>query len=71
MSYYKEDAYANCPFYHREKGRVLTCEGVPEKSASCSTHFVDGVELARYKSKYCRKNYEECELYKALMTKYD
>ncbi len=70
MSKYIEDAYTTCPFYHKEVGARLVCEGISD-GASTVTVFGNTLLKARHQSRYCRKDYGSCALCKALMSKYD
>ena len=70
MSKYTEDAYTTCPFYHKEAGARLICEGIADGSSNV-TVFGNTLLKARHQSRYCRSDYGSCALCKALMSKYD
>ena len=67
---YIEDTYTTCPFYMKEAGTRLICEGITEGS-STATVFGNTLLKARHQNRYCRNDYNSCALCKALMSKYD
>lgn len=66
---YFEDSFATCPFYQRESGYRLICEGITE-NASNITVFPNKSDMNKHKAKFCRKCYGDCILCRALLTKY-
>ena len=65
---YVEDAFVNCPFYHKENANSIYCEGLVENSTNI-TYL--GAGKKRHKEIYCRENYYKCPLHKTLMGKYE
>lgn len=67
---YKQ-VHVGCPFYRHDDGRrVVTCEGlVPESDTKL--RFFSRDERERHMDRYCCGRYICCELYRALMGKYD
>jgi hypothetical protein len=62
-------AYALCPFYSCEDNQKIYCEGV-EKGSSIHLAFGDSKNATAYKIKHCNCSYQNCMVYKMLMTKY-
>lgn len=69
MSKYTEDSYTACPFYLKECGTRLLCEGIADGSTNV-TVFSSHVGMARHKERFCRSDYNGCSLCSALMDKY-
>lgn len=60
-----------CPFYQHDDGkRIVTCEGlVPD--ADTKLRFRSRRKREEHMERYCCGSYICCELYRALMGKYD
>ena len=71
MSGYNEDIYTKCPFYQRETGRRIVCEGFSADSISCTTLFNGRTALEKHKDEFCRGSYTNCEFYRVLIKKYE
>lgn len=63
--------HVGCPFYrHDDGGKVITCEAlVPECDNKLRFHS-RGAQR-QHMALFCCKNYICCELYRALMAKYE
>lgn len=67
-----DDSLVMCPFYLKNDGRSITCEGFP---GAC-THkqiYPDGKAYRHHMRKYCQTwGFQECEVYRLIMeSKYD
>ena len=60
-----------CPFYHKEVGVKILCEGF-SKSSSLQTTFNCRDKLIAHKHRYCNsmEGYPECPLYPAIYGQY-
>ena len=76
MSGYYADADIKCPFYTKGASGYIQCEGFDNASAVklLFSSKKDGHPLKEdkddYSDRYCCFNYEECPLYKIILTKY-
>lgn len=63
--------YVVCPFYVSDNGKnTITCEGViPETRAT--NVFQNNAEFLCQIKTFCQCRYENCELYNAIMKKYE
>lgn len=60
-----------CPFYKYDDGkRKITCEGITERS-SVTLMFRDKTDYEKQISVFCCAKYRNCEIYGALITKYE
>ena len=66
---YKESTFAKCPFYHRETGERISCEGAT-KGATNLIIFENKRDKVRYVDKYCYDEYTKCGIYKTDLQKY-
>lgn len=66
-----DQVHVGCPFYRHDDGRqVITCEGLaPDCDSKLRFYTRDGRK--RHMALFCCKNYICCELYRALMAKYE
>ena len=62
------DVYVKCPFYGRSTAVSVTCEGV--FSSEVINKFDNPKKASMYIHTNCCRNYESCELYQRLLTKY-
>lgn len=68
-SYWK--GIVQCPFYKNDDGKsIVRCEGV-EGSLNTTLFFRRKKHYQDLISKKCVDNYEDCKVYKMLMTKYE
>lgn len=64
-------ADVGCPFYRHDDGkRVITCEGLIPQSDTKS-RFESRAAQQRHMDAYCCGRYICCEIYRALMDKYE
>lgn len=62
--------FVRCPFYHFDDGkRRITCEGIVEDS-SMALIFHSKEDYEKQITVFCCKKYENCEVYRMLMDKY-
>ena len=61
-----------CPFYCYDdmKAKKIVCEGVGE-SETVSLFYREKQEFQKQLDVFCCENYEKCEIYRAVMEKYD
>ena len=57
-----------CPFYKEETKNSIKCEGVI--SINCTQTFEDAHKKISFKSKYCEKDYFNCEHFIQVEKKY-
>ena len=64
--------YAACPYYHRNDGNRICCEGTG-KHNTVNLVFNDNKKLKEYGIRYCNdiNNYHNCLICKALNSKYE
>ena len=63
------NAKALCPFFVTESPKSITCEGIIGKE--CVSRFDTTEEKKAHEEQYCTKrDYEACEICKALLGKY-
>lgn len=54
-----------CPYYKHEDSQVIYCDGVNCVSV-LHLAFGNKIDAKNYKSKFCRENFESCEIKKML-----
>ena len=61
-----------CPFYHKEEGVKLLCEGFC-KACSLQTSFTNREQLISHKARHCNsfKGYPKCPLYPIINKQYE
>lgn len=66
------DAIARCPFYIYSKNQPasITCEGI-EGAEKVELKFRKKVDKSEYMQDYCVEDYESCQIYRAVMEKYE
>ena len=70
MSSTWDNADAICPFFETSGIKMVTCEGVSEGNRLCIL-FNDTKRRLSWRRTFCDKRYEECEVYKMLIKKYE
>ena len=70
MGTFYDDVDVLCPFFKRQESKKLLCEGLYENS-SLVQQFETIKQKEFHKCNYCKTNYEKCELYMALNSKYE
>lgn len=65
MSKHMVSRLAICPYYRHEDPQVIYCDGVREGSV-IHLAFADRSCAKCYKQTYCRKRFQECEIYQML-----
>lgn len=63
-------SYALCPFYHKEDGQKLYCEGVVD-GTSIHLAFGSARVCREYKGEFCRAHYKECRIARMLYQKWE
>lgn len=63
-------ALVKCPFFKKEEGIVITCEGIVDNS-SIKLCFTYKAQKNLQSKTFCQKDYQKCEVYRMLMEKYD
>ena len=67
---YKQ-VYVRCPFYRSDDGqRHITCEG-PTEESSLTLNFPRKSEFETQITVFCCEHYQNCEIYRMLMDKYE
>ena len=68
---YWESKWAICPFYQRENGQKIVCEGVNEKS-NIDIRFDTKNDKYKYVHDFCYSecDHTKCIIHKSLMSKY-
>lgn len=59
-----------CPFYRYEDSVRIICEGIG-KRGTCANNFLNANDKDSHRFLKCDKNYKDCILYRALITKYE
>ena len=61
-----------CPFYHKEVGAKILCEGFC-RTTSLQTTFIRREQLIAHKERHCNsfKGYPECPLYSIINKQYE
>lgn len=63
--------YVKCPFYLYDDGaRRICCEGIAPET-TVATMFHHRSQMQQHMRIFCENAYACCELYRAVMTKYD
>lgn len=63
--------YVKCPFYRRDDGKAnIVCEGCGE-SRSVVLLYRYKSELLKQLQLFCCEHYQKCEIYRAIMEKYE
>ena len=70
MSSTWDNADAICPFFETSGIKMVTCEGISEGNRLCIL-FGDTKRRLSWRRTFCDKRYEECEIYKMLIKKYE
>lgn len=71
------EVYAQCPFFDKTDRGYIQCEGITQQSHTRTLfHDMDDghpldADKAEYLKRYCFTGYEDCAIYKMLMTKYE
>lgn len=55
-----------CPFYRKDKGLVVSCEGITE-DATLHMRFRSAAHKTRHMDVFCCGRYKNCEIYEAVM----
>lgn len=65
--------YVVCPFYHKEDGVKILCEGFCEATTSLQSTFRCREDLRLHKKKYCEamNGFKKCPLYPAINRQYE
>lgn len=67
----RNELLPECPFYQRELGKAVVCEGL-EPGSVVKLEFRRGDSLSRYKGRFCcSMNWESCPIAKILTAKYE
>lgn len=64
-----ESWLVKCPFYHGEKDSTVTCEG-SIKNSTINIVLSNRTAKNGYQKDFCRRNWQNCLIAKALMDKY-
>lgn len=70
MSTSYESQKVKCPFYKKDDKNTISCEGT-EMAQTLTLRFGSGTQKSCKMEKYCNQKYESCEIYKAIMKKYN
>lgn len=62
--------YTLCPFYKKETGDRIVCEGVPDQTVT-SLNFTSANAKNEFKTIYCEANYKACPYARILYDKWD
>lgn len=63
--------YVKCPFYlYDDSARRICCEGIAPET-TVATMFHHRSQMQQHMRIFCENAYACCELYRAVMTKYD
>lgn len=62
--------YVVCPFYIKEDGRSITCEGITDK-CNISLHFRSPRLKKQHHDIFCAHSYACCEVCRMLLQKYE
>jgi len=65
-----DDVHALCPFFQSSDKNRIICEGIV-KGSRTALEFTKQGERSRHRTLYCDCRYQQCEVYKALMKKYE
>ena len=65
-----ETAEFKCPFFEKDEPYAITCEGVTDASR-ISVRFTRRADRNRQAEIFCKNKYENCEIYRMLMMKYE
>ena len=65
-----EDASAKCPFYKSSDAKRISCEGITFGSVLIQS-FSSRDKRNIQKHTFCDDRYENCEVYRVLMEKYE
>lgn len=68
----KFDAIARCPFYITSQNQPpkITCEGI-DGTEKIWLGFRKKIDKSEYMQDYCVEDYESCQIYRAVMEKYE
>lgn len=64
-----ESAQVRCPFYRYDDKRRVACEGT-EPESNLYLQFDRKEEKEKKMSEHCKDDFEACEIYKAILAKY-
>lgn len=68
MTHY-ESPYVKCPYYHRNNGNMICCEGVDE-TTTLNLTFTSKKRINEYVNTYCNCDYKQCRVHKMLDEKW-
>jgi hypothetical protein len=61
---------AICPFFETSRVKSVTCEGIDDKGRICLL-FSDTKKRLEHRRTFCDRKYEECQIFKLVMQKYE
>lgn len=67
---WKEDGLVNCPFYIKDTNDIIVCEGCKDYPEANTVSYIKFKNKRLHMSKYCRRDYEQCPIYKDILLKY-
>ena len=64
------DVAVRCPFFQKQTDMLVYCEGI-EGVHSVTLNFSRKMQKQVYSSSFCCNHYEQCQVYKEVMKKYE
>lgn len=70
MPYQYKDVDVRCPFFKRQTGVSISCEGLTDEMG-IKLCFANANAQRLHMEVFCEKHYKKCEIYEILEKKYE